>query len=138
MLTTAAHQSKVYAINYGLALDSEFIDKCMSKIDNPKFDGEIAKFNVNGTVIPPISEGKNFDPSQPSYIAVQLAPKDVTYTTGVWNGIRCINMTLTNTKPQTDIEKACPKFTKLFETNYKNVTAADCKAALTELEKICK
>lgn len=140
MLSSAVHQSKVYSVKYGIAIDSDYVESCMSIIDNPAFenDNNIQKRNVNGTVVPPISDAKGLDTTKPCYISVTLAPKDKTYTKGNWEGIRCINLTLTNTKPETDIEKTCPKFVKLFDTNYKNVSTADLKAVVAELEKVCK
>lgn len=140
MLSSAAHQTAVYAVNFGVAIDSEYFATCMTLIESPEFqnDYNIDKFNINGTAVPAISKGKNFDPNKPAYIGVQLATKGTNFTKGVWAGLRCINLTLTNTEPKTNIEKSCPKFVKMFDTNYKEFTSDSAKAVIAELEKVCK
>ena len=117
MLTMAAIQKATLSVKFGIALDADAVKNIL---DNPvNFETEIPKFNIPLTCTPPITQAKVFDANKPAYIGI-----------GISDDKKFINLTLTNIKPDTDVEK---NIMALFTTHYndanrKNIEAAALKA----------
>jgi len=119
MLTMATIQKATLSVKFGISIDA---DAAKSILDNPvNFDTEIPKFNIPLTCTPPITQAKVFDANKPAYIGI-----------GISDDKKYINLTLTNIKPDTDVEKN-KDIMALFTTHYndanrKNIEAAALKA----------
>ena len=102
MLTLATIQKSTLSVKFGFSIDNDTVQAILG---NPvSFETEIPKYNVPLVIAPAISQAKVFDPAKPAYISVSDDKK-------------FINLTLTNVKPDNDIEKNKP-IMALFTTRY--------------------
>lgn len=104
MLTLAAIQKSTLSVKFGFSIDNDTVQAILGNPVN--FETEIPKYNVPLVIAPAISQAKVFDPAKPAYIGVSVS-EDKKY----------INLTLTNVKPDNDIEKNKP-IMALFTTRY--------------------